>query len=203
MPRSSAGLAAFRMLYCTVEGCSKHQFSTGLCSRHYKQKRLTGSALTPFKRPEKGSGQKWFDAHVGWKEKDECLIWPFGVNEFGYAMSGKHRRMYREMCQAVNGPPPSAEHEAAHECGNGHLGCINPNHLSWKTHQQNADDRVAHGRQHRGTLTPNSKLTEVAVLEIRKSKPHTKETALLAEKFGICTQQVNAVRSRRAWAWLN
>lgn len=39
--------------------------------------------------------------------------------------------------------------------------------LSWGTHKENADDRVAHGTDPRGERGPNAKLTEAQVVEIR------------------------------------
>lgn len=33
------------------------------------------------------------------------------------------------MCELVYGKPPMPKHQAAHNCGKGNLGCINPKHL--------------------------------------------------------------------------
>lgn len=75
-------------------------------------------------------------AHTG----TECLFWPFGRDKDGYGTvrnKGQKRGAHRVVCEMVHGEAPSGEHEAAHSCGNGHLGCVNPIHLSWKTHAQN------------------------------------------------------------------
>lgn len=57
------------------------------------------------------------------------------------------------MCQKAHGDPPSPKHDAAHSCGRGHEGCVNPNHLSWKTKKQNQADRITHGTSHLHILT--------------------------------------------------
>lgn len=48
----------------------------------------------------------------------------------------------RHMCKLKNGDPPTPDHEAAHSCGNGKHGCINPNHLRWATDAENMADTV-------------------------------------------------------------
>lgn len=81
-------------------------------------------------------------------EGDECTIWPFTRNDRGYARTrwnGKLRNVCRMICEKVNGPPPTRVHQAAHSCGNGHLGCVTKRHLSWKSPQENSDDKYVHG----------------------------------------------------------
>jgi hypothetical protein len=48
------------------------------------------------------------------------------------------------MCKLVNGDPP-AGYETAHSCGNGHLRCITPKHLHWKTPAQNQQENSKRG----------------------------------------------------------
>ncbi|WP_292637037.1 hypothetical protein [Mesorhizobium sp.] len=54
---------------------------------------------------------------------------------------GKCRRVSRLVCEEVHGPPPSPDHEAAHSCDNGDLGCATKRHLSWKTPKENTADK--------------------------------------------------------------
>lgn len=86
---------------------------------------------------KRGEGKtiKWLRAHTDYSH-DWCLIWPFvsklhGYGQFGYL--GKNYYAHRFMCELAHGPAPSPLHEAAHSCGRGHEGCVNPQHLSWKT----------------------------------------------------------------------
>ncbi len=87
--------------------------------------------------PNKGKGKAFaflqsLVGHVG----DECVSWPFGRMHKGYGQLGhlgKSHKAHRMLCEMVYGPPPTDKHQATHSCGNGHLGCVNPNHLEWKT----------------------------------------------------------------------
>ena len=95
-----------------------------------------------------GGGYGWLVAHKD-HAGDGCLIWPLGCDQEGRGQvcvgNGKVRKAHRVMCEMVNGPCPPG-HQAAHECGNGHLGCVHPKHLKWKTQSANTLDRVRHGR---------------------------------------------------------
>src|SRR5690348_175562 len=85
----------------------------------------------------------WLRANAS-NEKDQCLIWPFSRNWNGYGHLNRDDKIvyaHRVMCEIVNGPAPGKKHVAAHSCNNGHLGCVSPKHLSWKTPSQNLLDR--------------------------------------------------------------
>jgi hypothetical protein len=100
----------------------------------------------------KGKGIAFLREHVS-DPDGECVIWPMSRNSNGYGMFGFEGKVYwthRYMCELVNGPPPTPEHEAAHSCGRGKDGCIHPKHLSWKTKSGNMLDAVRHGT-HRGS----------------------------------------------------
>jgi hypothetical protein len=109
----------------------------------------------------KGKSQAldWLKAHVS-HDGPECLVWPFGYDADGYGTinyDGRAQSVGRVMCELVNGPMPEDKQMAAHNCGNGHRGCVHPKHVEWKSWKENAADRKAHGRQatgRRGHLTP-------------------------------------------------
>jgi DNA-directed RNA polymerase specialized sigma subunit len=105
------------------------------------------------------------------------------------------------MCELVNGPVPSQDHEAAHSCGKGDTGCVNPAHLAWKTRSENNNQKTKHGTQLRGTKQPMAKLDELQVREIRKMKGRANYIEISA-KYGISKQQVCRIMKRQAWAWL-
>jgi hypothetical protein len=115
---------------------------------------------------------------------DECLIWPFsrpiGYGAFGHL--GKQYRAHRFMCELVHGPAPSPRHQAAHSCGNGRNGCVNPRHLSWKTNGENQLDRRAHGTDNR--MGPKGRLTVEDLDEIRRLRA-TMTQPQLAKMFGV------------------
>lgn len=134
--------------------------------------------------------------HVG----EGCLIWPFGRDDKGYGIlsvgKGKVRKAHRVMCAIVHGDPPTPEHHAAHSCGNGHLGCIHPRHLSWKTPEENQQDTILHGRV-RQKGTPRQKLTEEQVAQIRALRGE-KNRAEVAAMFGVRTETIDRIWAGKA-----
>lgn len=121
-----------------------------------------------YREKGKSAAQDWLRAHVNY-QGDDCLEWPFSRSR-GYGQVAINRvvkKAPRVMCEMAHGAPPAPGLEAAHSCGNGHLGCINPRHLSWKTRTENRRDRTAHGRTARGEFG-KSKLLPDQVREIRR-----------------------------------
>ncbi len=89
--------------------------------------------------------RKFADRALG-MDVDHCIFvplareWqPASVNVDGVSMSAA-----RYVCIEAYGAPKEKDHVARHLCGNGHMSCINPNHLAWGTQQQNANDRSLH-----------------------------------------------------------
>lgn len=120
--------------------------------------------------------------HVG----DECVIWPFAKNHKGYGLlghEGKTHKANRVMCELAHGKPPTPEHQAAHSCGNGHLSCINPNHLGWKTNYANQMDRAEHGTMPKHGR-PARILTPEQIAEVRALKGTVAQYDL-AKRFGV------------------
>lgn len=148
-----------------------------------------------------GKGIKWIRAHVG-HMGDDCLIWPYNRLHNGYGTFGYLAKLYyahRFMCEAAHGVPPSPKHEAAHSCGNGHLGCANPRHLSWKTKSENSLDRRRHGTTATNSWGPKGKLTRDQVIAIRELKG-VKTQAAIARQFDISEPTVRDIHSGRSRA---
>ena len=110
---------------------------------------------------------QWVRAHFDYPHEDFCLIWPFARKGGGYAQIAKVAILvHRLMCEYKNGPPPSDAHFASHSCGRGQDGCVNPNHLRWKTCSENMFERF----EHQGQRAPRYKLTEEQVAQIKTLK---------------------------------
>jgi len=142
----------------------------------------------------KGAAIAWLRAHVAY-EGDNCLIWPFSVDRDGYGnfgFEGRSLYAHRWMCAQANGPKPTPTHHAAHECGNGHRGCVNPRHLIWKTPKENARDRLKHGTARCGSGRRPCKLTDKQVAEILALKG--KKTHLeLAALYNVTDSQIRKI----------
>lgn len=178
--------------YCSVGGCGRKAHAKELCSMHRKRERRHGS-VDSVNRVANGTYDKWIEdmsSHDG----DDCLIWPFWRDKHGYGPS-------RKMCIAAHGEPASKELHAAHSCGNGNIGCMNPKHLRWATQKDNAGDMVDHGRSQRGEKCRMAKLTESDVHKIRVTR-RNESCASLAREFGVARWTVSRARSRETWAWL-
>lgn len=135
------------MKYCSFDGCIRKHHASGFCGlHHYRWNRYGDPAYLSPKYTEKGMPLAWIDEHRNYSG-DECLIWPFARTQKGYGTVKIDRRttsVHRIMCEALNGPAPE-NMQAAHSCGQGFAGCVNPRHLRWATAAENTDDKIRHG----------------------------------------------------------
>lgn len=191
---------------CSVEGCEKPNASHLLCAAHLARVRRHGDPSFGgdlMRRAKSGEPLTWLLEHVNHRG-DECLEWPFARDSTGYGglfYDGRDDRAHRVMCRLAHGESPSVGcDQAAHSCGNGHMGCVNPNHLRWATARENALDKIEHGTILRGESTPVAKLTTPQVRAIRALALPAQEVAFM---FGVSNGTVSDIRSRRSWAWLD
>lgn len=181
---------------CTVDGCSGKPRHNGLCGSHYRKNLRYGDPLAG--KTQRGAILRWIDKHKEF-DGDECLIWPFARNAAGYAvatLNGVSSGAYRHICLLAHGEPPSDQHHAAHTCGNGLGGCVNPKHLRWATPSENNQDKFVHGTIKLGQDHPMAKLSENDVLKIRAS---SKTGRALARDYGVTPSEISAIRRQRVW----
>lgn len=194
---------------CLVEGCEGNAHLSkngkrGYCNKHYTRLRKFGSVLfvSPVKRP----ALDWIELnskHTG----NDCVQWPFHISKDGYGRvhdprNGNLSTAARIMCGAAHGEPPTQKHHAAHSCGNGNKGCVNPNHLYWATCIENQNDRIKHGTTNRGERQGQSKLTTGDVLKIRELLK-TQSQASIAKLFKVDPSHISNIFRRKQWAWLD
>lgn len=154
--------------------------------------------------PRRGSGNgiKFLRALLTDAPAD-CVIWPQFRDENGYGRLVHEQKQYwahRLMCEMAHGAPPSPDHEAAHSCGRGHEGCVNPRHLSWATKTRNQLDRRSHGTKSPCGWRWRPKLTPEQVLQIRALKGTTTQTQReIAGMFGVTDATVRDVWSGKSW----
>ncbi len=131
---------------------------------------------------------------------DECITWPFSTIPNGYGMLGylgDHWRAHRLMCILAHGEPPTPAHQAAHECGK--RNCVNPRHLSWKTHSENHMDRRRHGTAITTRYGPKGSMSVDQIREIRSYKGlETKITT--ARRFSCCEDTIRRIQNREVYA---
>jgi len=189
---------------CSVADCGKPACNgRGWCWGHYKKEMKSGAPRGCGIGTPHGEPMAWINTHANYTGTD-CLKWPYTTNGNGRGLVWFRHRMNqaaRVMCTIVHGEPPTPQHQAAHNCGKGDHGCMNPLHLRWATASENQLDRVAHGTTIRGSRHPSAKLTENDVRDIRRL--HGKmERKDIAEMFGVHPMTVHLVTIRKTWAWL-
>lgn len=186
---------------CSVEGCDKPRRTLGLCKAHRFRLEMHGDPLGG--GTSKGELTAWLERHADY-DGDGCLKWPYHCNKNGSAYAkagGRSIKAARLMCLIAHGEPPTPKHEAAHECGKAHEGCVHPKHLRWATKKENQADRLIHGTDGRGSKNSASKLAEADVIEIRR-RSKTETNVAIAASFGVSHQTIALIKSGRNWGWL-
>ncbi len=132
---------------------------------------------------------------------DECWPWLACVRreDEGYGAFGidnRHHPAHRVAYELTIGPIPAGM-VACHTCDNPR--CCNPAHVFLGTNRDNDADRVAKGRQAKGSHVGTSKLTEREVWAIRKLRSIGAKPAYLAERFGITAAHVWDLCNSAIW----
>lgn len=190
------------MTSCSILNCGKPIYRRGWCRGHYARFLNHGDPLggrTFWGEPDRYLNEEAF-VYTG----DDCLIWPYNRDRGGYGLirrDGRTHLVSRLVCEHRHGPPPTPEHQAAHSCGRGKDGCVNPRHLTWKTPVENAADKLLHGTLCRGESNSSVKLTEDDVREIRFSLGTVTQREL-AERFGVSKNAISNIKIGKTWGWL-
>lgn len=187
---------------CSVMGCQSVALKKGLCNRHYLRLWRHGDALGG--GLDKGAAQVFYKTKALVFAGNDCLIWPFAKSREGYAIiqyGGRCKIVSNMVCEDVYGPPADKSSQAAHSCGNGHIGCVNKTHLRWASYQENRQDMVSHGRSLRGTKNPFAVLNAADVIQIRRMLGVVSQRKIAAQ-FGVTQSAVNAISTGKTWSWL-
>lgn len=191
---------------CSIDGCDRISHGHGYCTVHLSRLRKYGDPLAgPPIKAGNGDRLRFLMSLVG-TQVDECIPWPFQTNPKGRGtllFEGRMQSASRVMCILEHGPPPDPTLESAHSCGKGHLGCMNPRHLRWRTVRENALERVDHGTDIRGARNPQCKLDEVQVRAMRSEHANGIGTTALGRKYGVSIAAASLIVHRKKWAWLD
>jgi hypothetical protein len=127
----------------------------------------------------------------------DCLEFTGKLDPNGYGYihhNGRTQYAHRASYIEANGPIPDGM-VVMHSCDN--RPCINPEHLSVGTHEDNRLDMMAKGRNSKGTMHKGAKLDDDKVRYIRQSKLKLSE---LQEMFGVSQGVLSEVRRGLRWA---
>lgn len=185
---------------CSIPDCGKPSKTKGFCSAHYSRLLRNGDASV-LKTTPNGEALDHYRIVVLLYEGDDCLIWPYSRHESGrgvITIDGRGSYVSRFLCEDIYGPPPTPDHQAAHSCGKGHLGCVTKRHLRWATREENEADKIIHGTHTRGERCHFSKLTIGQAAEILSLKGKDTQEAIAA-LYGVSRTIVSKIHSRKIW----
>jgi hypothetical protein len=126
----------------------------------------------------------------GCHEWQGCLL-PNGYGQVH--LKGKTVLAHRAAYEVANGPIPDGLF-VLHSCDN--RKCVNPDHLSVGTRDDNAADMVSKLRQAHGTKNGHAKLTSEQVRDIRAAIGSCKE---IGARYSVTYSTVSMIRSGRIW----
>lgn len=165
---------------------------------HYQRKQKHGDPNIVLKTgPRNPPIKELILSKVAFIPESGCWIWlgsASGDGQYGrIRFNGKNWNVHRLLWELENGPIPNG-FILCHKCDIGF--CCNPKHLFLGTHQDNANDKIAKGRQPRGEDSGGSKLLTSEVIEIRNSD---EPSIVLAEKYGVDDSTISAIRRNKYW----
>lgn len=154
------------------------------------------------------SAEERFWSKVNIRQNDQCWLWQGAVNCKGYGMfKGRigsytaHRFSYELANGPINKTDNPMDNCVIHSCDV--PSCVNPNHLSLGTNQDNVNDRVKKNRNPnmKGGKNSNSKLSAMEVIAIRSDN---RLHRVIADDYNISESHVsNLKRNGVYWKCLD
>ena len=129
-----------------------------------------------------------------------CWLWTACKNGRGYGtfgLNGRMQKAHRVSYELFNGEIPEGL-IVRHTCNNPI--CVNPAHLIVGTYQDNSNDTKRAGRQSKGEAHGQSKLTDLAVREIRELYAAGGLTQRkIGEMYGVAGSVINRIINYKLW----
>lgn len=128
-----------------------------------------------------------------------CWLWTRNIL-LGYGrigIGGKNYLAHRISAHLWLGMPLDSKLNSCHHCDVPR--CCNPIHLFVGTHKDNMADAAKKGRTTQGTKSPNSKLTDDCVREIRRLWRGGMKTKDISDRFPASRSVVSSVCNGKSW----
>lgn len=130
-----------------------------------------------------------------------CWIWTAFINPDGYGMfnaGNKHIAHASVVLWVIAHGQIEGDLSVLHKCDN--PACVNPKHLFLGTQTVNIMDMVSKNRHIKGELSPQSKLTDAEVIEIRKRYAKGGCThRSLAKEYGVDSSTITNAINHKYW----
>jgi len=88
---------------------------------------------------------------------DDCIRWPFNTDILQRCYIRGHRSIEhpganpgRILCEEAHGPEPAGKRWIMADCIEGQIGCINPQHVNWRSQEERLAILAKRRRQRKG-----------------------------------------------------
>ena len=195
------------MKKCAVKGCDKPAIREmrDYCCAHDARMRRYGTTDSWADRRHKAFPAKF--RSLCKMVDNGCIEWQGKRTVKGKRSAGGYGQVsvngrlllaHRVAWELAHGPIPVGMF-VCHICDN--PSCVNVDHLFLGSHTDNMRDAKLKGRLTgpRGSSNRWVKLTETDVLEIRSLRTSGADLKSIADRFGICFQNVSMIANRKTW----
>lgn len=107
------------------------------------------------------------------------------------------RSLHRVVAEAFLGPPPTQQHQAAHNDGDVDNNAVS--NLRWATPRENVADRNRHGTSPVGERNGRAICSEAAVLLARRLRATGLSFAKIGKRIGVSKRQAMRICRREQW----
>ena len=177
---------------CTI--CAKPSVARALCKKHYRAFMAYGDPLEA-----KNLRGVPFERRYTVDPQSKCWLWIGSTDTCGYGVWHAHGEHSAHRASYVMNVGPIGGLHVLHKCDQPN--CVNPEHLSLGTHQDNMADLRAKGRAYgaKGAANFGAKLNETQVLAIM-SDPRS--CAEISKQYGVTATMVDKIRNGKSWTHL-